>query len=108
MTFRDPRPFRPIPLGDEASVGDCARYPGCRLTITCALCGWCKGYDPERIILRLRELRAGGHATRLDMVARRVAWPCPGCHRVKWRAALAWPPNLTEAEARRLAARARN
>lgn len=108
MSFRDPRPMRAIPVGPEASVGDAARYPGCRLTITCAMCGWAKGYNPERVLGRLRELKAGGHATRLDVVARRVQWPCPGCHRLKWRAGFAWPPDMTEAEARRLAARARN
>ena len=108
MTFRDPRPMRPIPTSPEASIGDSQRYPGCRFTITCAMCGWQKGYSPDRILARLRELKSGGHATRLDVVARRVQWPCPGCHRLKWRAGFAWPPTLTEAEAKRLAARARN
>ena len=46
---------RPIHLDESASVGDFARYPGCRLTITCALCGWSKGYNPERILARLRQ-----------------------------------------------------
>lgn len=100
--------MRVIPLGPEASVGDFARYPGCRLAVTCAMCGWTKGYSPERIIHRLRELKAGGYTTSLAVVARRVQWPCPGCHRLKWCANLAWPPELTEAEAKRLAARARN
>jgi len=108
MPARDDRPMRPIYLGPEASVGDFARYPGCRLTITCAMCGWSKGYNPERVIDRLRDLRSGGYATPLATVARRVQWPCPGCHRLRWRAGLAWPASLTEAEAKRLAARARN
>ena len=92
--------MRAIPLGPEASIGDFARYPGCRLAVTCAMCGWSKGYNPERIIRRLRELKAGGYTTPLEVVARRVQWPCPGCHRLKWRANLAWPPELTEADIR--------
>ena len=100
----DRRPDRPIHVDATASIGDYARYPGCRLTLTCALCGWSKSYSPERVIARLRELRTGGHATRLAEVARRVAWNCPGCGRVKWKAGFAYPGALTVAEARRLAA----
>ena len=101
-------PLQAIPLGAGASIGDFRRYPGCRMTLTCALCGWTKAYDPERVVDRLRALRSGGHATRLGDVARRVAWPCPGCGRVKWRAGLAWPAGFSERDARRLAARERN
>ena len=101
-------PLRPIPLGGEASVGDHQRYPGCRFTITCSLCGWTKGYNPERVIHRLRELKAGGQATPLHRVGARVAWPCPGCGRVKWRAGLGWPADLRPDEVRRLANRYRN
>ena len=94
--------IRPIPLGAEASVGDFQRYPGCRLTITCSLCGWVKAYNPERVLGRLRELKAGGHATPLGKVGARVLWPCPGCGRVKWRARLGWPAGLQPDEVRRL------
>jgi len=100
--------LHPIPLGAEGSVGDFRRYPGCRLVLTCAMCGWSKAYNPERVIERLRELRAGGHATRLADVARRVAWNCPGCSRVRWRAGLAWPAGFSARDAKRLAARERN
>ncbi|WP_293676004.1 hypothetical protein [uncultured Phenylobacterium sp.] len=103
-----PGPLRPIPLDDAASIGDFRRYPGCRLVLTCAMCGWQKPYDPERVIARLHELKSGGHATRLGDIARRVAWPCPGCHRLKWRGGLAWPAGLTAADSKRLAARYRN
>jgi hypothetical protein len=98
----------PIPLGAGASIGDFRRYPGCRMTLTCAMCGWSKSYDPERVIQRLTQLKTGGHATRLEDVARRVAWNCPGCGRVRWRAGLAWPPGFTERDAKRLASRLRN
>jgi hypothetical protein len=101
-------PMRAIPLGAEASIGDFQRYPGCRLTITCAACGWSKAYNPERVIVRLQALKAGGYATRLGEVARRVQWNCPGCHRVHWRAGLAWPPEMNAREAKRLADRYRN
>ena len=103
-----PGPDRPIHVDAAASVGDFARYPGCRLTLTCALCGWARTYNPERIIARLRELKTGGHATRVAEVARRVAWNCPGCGRVKWKAGFAYPASLTQSEAKRLAARYRN
>ena len=81
--------LRPLHLDDGASIGDFRRYPGCRFTLTCAMCGWRKPYNPERVIARLHELKSGGPATRLGDIARRVAWPCPGCHRLKWRAGLA-------------------
>lgn len=97
-----PHMLKEIPLGPEASIGDFRRYPGCRLTITCALCSWSRAYDPERIIARLHELNAGGHATALGLVAKRVQWPCPACHRLRWRAALAWPVGMTAREAKRL------
>ncbi|HEY0435962.1 MAG TPA: hypothetical protein VGC92_04940, partial [Phenylobacterium sp.] len=84
------------------------RYPGARLLLTCAMCGWSKAYSAERVIARLHELRAGGHDTRVAHVARRVGWPCPGCNRVKWRADFAWPPGMADAEVRRLANLYRN
>lgn len=99
---------RPIPLDDAAAIGDFRRYPGCRFLLTCALCGWSRTYNPERILARLRQLGGGGTATRILDVARRVQWPCPGCHRFRWRGGLAWPPGLTEADARRAASRYRN
>lgn len=91
-----------IPVGPEASIGDFKRYPGCRLAITCSLCGWVKAFDPERIIHRLRELKVGGHATPLPKIGARVQWPCPACGRVKWRAGFAWPAGLQPDEVRRL------
>lgn len=100
--------MRPIAADSTSTVGDFRRYPGCRLVLTCAMCGWAKTYDPERIIDRLRELKVGGHTTRLSDVARRVGWDCPGCHRVRWRAQFGWPPAMTAGEARRLANRYRN
>lgn len=100
--------MRVIHVDDAASIGDFQRYPGCRLTLTCALCGWVKLYNPERIIARLHELRSGGQATRIAEVARRVQWPCPGCHRLRWKGGLAWPPGMTEGEVKRQAARMRN
>ncbi|WP_296597107.1 hypothetical protein [Phenylobacterium sp.] len=95
-------PMKRIPLGPEASMGDFRRYPGCRFLITCALCSWSKDYNPERVIARLQELRRGGHATPIQRLARYVAWNCPTCSHVKWRAELAWPPGLTPGEVRRL------
>lgn len=100
--------MRPIPVDGTSAVGDFRRYPGCRLVLACALCGWTKAYDPERVIDRLRELKAGGHTTRLVDVARRVGRECPACCQVRWRAQFGWPPGMTPGEARRLANRYRN
>jgi hypothetical protein len=99
---------RPIPADAATAIGDFARYPGCRLMLACAMCSWSRTYNPERVIRRLQELRTGGHATRLVDVAKRVGWNCPACARTRWRMQFAWPADLTEGEARRLAHRARN
>jgi hypothetical protein len=100
--------MRVIPTGDKITMGDHRYYPGARLLITCTLCGWSKSYRPDRVIERLRVLKTGGHATSLAQVARRVAWPCPGCGRVHWRANFAWPAGFDEREAKRLANLYRN
>jgi hypothetical protein len=100
--------MRIVPIGDQATLGDHRHYPGARLLLVCSLCGWDKAYRVERIIDRLRQLKSGGHATRLAEVARRVAWNCPGCSRVKWRAHFAWPPGFDDREAKRLANLYRN
>jgi len=76
--------------------------------IACSLCGWAKDYDPGRVAARLAELKAGGEATRVARIADRVAWPCPMCHRVKWRSDLAWPPDADPRDIRRLTAQIRN
>jgi len=95
-------PMPPIPVADTAALGDHRRYPGCRVVVTCVLCGWSRGYRPERLIDRLRELKTGGHGTTLQEVARRVGWNCPGCGRVKWRAGFGWPAGIDASEVRRL------
>lgn len=104
--MRTEAPLRNIPLGPNASIGDFQRYPGCRLAITCAMCGFTKDYDPQRVIGRLQALKAGGATAPMAEIARRVQWPCPRCHRLRWRVGLAWPPDAYEA--RRIAARERN
>lgn len=100
--------MRPIPASPEDCIGDFQRYPGARLLLSCAFCSWGKAYNPERVIARLQELKAGGHATRLVDCAKRVGWNCPACARIRWRMQFAWPPNLDAAEVRRIAARYRN
>lgn len=100
--------MRLIPHDGTQAMGDFRRYPGCRLLIACSACSWSKAYDPERVIDRLRALKAGGHATRVADVARRVQWTCPACGRLSWRAQFAWPPGLEPRDIRRLADRYRN
>lgn len=100
--------MRAIPIDRQAVIGDHPRWPGCRLTLTCAACGWTRGYDPARVLARLQALKAGGYTTPLAQVARRVQWPCPGCHRLHWRCGFAYPEPPDPREARRLAGRYRN
>lgn len=100
--------WRAIPGGQTATLGDYRRYAGCRLLIVCADCGLSKDYNPERVIARLHELRAGGYPTFLPQVAARVGRRCPRCHQATWRAEFAWPPGLSESEIKRLADRSRN
>ena len=98
----------PIPTDPTATLGDYRRYPGCRLRLACAACGWAKDYNPERIIARLHQLRAGGYPTTLAQVAARVGKPCYRCRHPAWRAHFAWPANLDGRELKRLADRYRN
>jgi len=94
--------LQPIPTSETSTLGDARRWPGSRFQLVCTLCGWSRTYRVERLIQRLRELKAGGHATTLTQVARRVGWNCPGCGRVKWRGGLAWPLGIDSREAKRL------
>ncbi|MES2343661.1 MAG: hypothetical protein V4597_18485 [Pseudomonadota bacterium] len=100
--------WRAAASGETAKVGDYPRYPGARLLFSCALCDWSRDYDPERIIDRLRQLKVGGHDTRVVEIARRVGRTCPRCGQVKWRADFAWPPGMRDSEVRRIADRYRN
>jgi hypothetical protein len=100
--------YRPVEATGPLTLGDHRRHPASRLLLTCSLCGWTRTYSAERCIDRLRQLRAGGHATEVGRLAARVAWPCPGCHRIKWRTDLAQPADLDPREARRLAGLYRN
>ena len=100
--------MRVIATHTTTVLGDFRRYPGCRLYLTCGLCGWSKNYSVERVINRLRELKSGGHTTPLDTIPRRIGWNCPRCGRRGWRAQFAWPPGLDAGEARRLANQYRN
>ena len=99
--------WTPVPMTD-AVMGDHRRYPLCRLLLTCALCGWTKGYSPERVIGRLQEQRTGGNPTKVENIRRFIGWNCPGCGRVKWRTQLAWPPGVDEREIKRLTSQLRS
>lgn len=100
--------WRPACADKAVKVGDYPRYPGARLLLSCRLCGWSKDYSPERVIDRLRELRAGGRSTSIEEIAQRVERTCPDCGRVHWAADFAWPPGMNEAEIKRIANRYRN
>jgi hypothetical protein len=64
--------------------------------------------NPERIIARLHELKAGGYPTTLAQVAARVAKPCYRCRHPTWRAEFVWPAGMDEREIKRLANLHRN
>jgi hypothetical protein len=100
--------MRLIPTGEMATLGDYRRYPGCRLQIACAACGYAKAYLPERVIARLHQLKAGGYPTTLVKIAARVGKPCYRCRHAKWIAQFAWPDGMDEREIRRLANLYRN
>lgn len=76
-------------------MGDHQLYPGSRLLLFCAACTLCRDYKPEKIIARLRALRAGGHETLVSDVARHVGWPCPACARPRWATQLAFPAGMS-------------
>ena len=99
--------WRTVSTDKDTAMSDHRRFPGCRLLLTCTQCGWMKGYAPERVIDRLRELRAGGHRTRIAQVARQ-ARPCPRCRTTTWQADFAWPAGMTDSEIKRLASLYRN
>jgi hypothetical protein len=72
------------------------RWPLARIVLHCAACSWARDYAPEAIVRRLQALGAGGYRTDVGEVARRVAWPCPACGRLRWTTWLAYP-KATEA-----------
>lgn len=104
----DLRAFRRIPHGPDTTLGEHQLYPGCRLLLFCGACTVAKGYDPARIIDRMRSLRTGGHETLVSAVAKAVGWPCPSCGRMRWASQFAYPADLDLREAARLAHRYRN
>ena len=99
--------WRTIRTDRDTAMSDHRRVPGRRLLLTCTQCGWTKGYALERVIDRLRELRADGHRTPIAQVARQ-ARACPRCHKTSWQADFAWPAGTTDGEIKRLANLYRN
>jgi hypothetical protein len=99
--------WRPARTDKETTMADHRRFPGCKLLLTCTSCGWAKGYVPERVIDRLRQLGGGGYRTQIRQVARQ-ARPCPKCRGMTWQADFAWPAGMTNSEIKRLANLYRN
>jgi hypothetical protein len=87
--------FRQIEGSGQAPLEDHRRHPLCRLLIYCAVCGWARDYNPERIVARLQALRQPGYQTRVSEVAARVSWSCPACGRVRWVSRLAYSADMT-------------
>ena len=80
-----------LAVNAHAPLATWLNHPGARLRLRCALCGWAKTYDPERIARRLAALKRGGPMTPISAVAQSVQWPCPGCRRMRWTTALTDP-----------------
>jgi hypothetical protein len=78
-------------------------HPLSQVLLVCGACAWARGYSPDRIIDRLRELRAGGYKTPIKAVAGHVRWACPACGRRQWATVLAYPVGIDPAEVRRMA-----
>jgi hypothetical protein len=95
------RDFVGLNAGSDTALEDHRRYPLCRVLLFCGLCGWARDYNPERIIARLRALRAGGYKTPVSHVARRVGWTCPGCGRCSWGSKLAYGKDVSPSEIQR-------
>lgn len=91
----------------NGTLSDADFFPGCYVLVTCNACGHAKPFSPGRIVMRLRELHLGGTLATFGDVAGRMERKCR-CGMRDWRAELAFPPNATDADIRRLAARARN
>jgi hypothetical protein len=99
-TLRD---FTPVNGPSDGPLEDHRRWPLCRVVLFCAACGWARDYSPERIVDRLRALRAGGYRTPVSQVARRVGWTCPGCGRTQWGTKLAYGKEVDPREIERAA-----
>jgi hypothetical protein len=53
------------------------------MALVCGACGWSRDYDAGRLRRRLEAL--GEDAADLAAAtARRIAWPCPRCARMRW------------------------
>jgi hypothetical protein len=111
---RRPRPpatmadFDHVPGSGELKLEDHRRWPLSRVALYCADCGWARDYNPDAVARRLRELQSGGYRASVRDVARRVAWPCPACHRVNWASTLAYPKSLDRREVERAARQIRS
>ncbi len=80
-----------LPVNAHAPLAAWRAHPGSRLGLVCGACAWSRTYDPERIVRRLAERRAGGPATPVSAVAGHVRWPCPACRRMRWKSVLVGP-----------------
>ena len=91
----------------NGTIKEADLFPGCFVLVTCNGCGHFKSYKPDRVVMRLRELRLGGARATFSDVAGRIERKCR-CGVRDGRAEVAWPPGMTEGEIKSLAARARN
>jgi hypothetical protein len=82
---------RPLNLDPGTPLRAWREHVGSRVRLSCGLCGWCRDYDPGRIVARLKAIRRGDAETAVAAVALNIQWPCPGCGRLKWRTGLAGP-----------------
>jgi hypothetical protein len=69
---------------------------GAKVKLYCGACAWSRTYEPARLAERLAAKGAGGPQTAIMLVSKHVAWPCPGCGRMRW-AARPWPDHWSAA-----------
>ena len=59
--------------------------PQDRVSFDCSACGWSKSYRAASLRDRLQALGEDADRMKVAAAARRLAWPCPGCARMRWR-----------------------
>lgn len=59
--------------------------PEDRVSFHCSACGWARSYRAARVRDRLQALGEDAGDAWAETAARRVAWPCPRCARMRWR-----------------------
>lgn len=74
-----------LPVGRVASGPIDSLGAADRVALQCAACGWQRSYRAQGLRSRLAELGEDTGRIGAEHVAKRIAWPCPRCARMRWR-----------------------